>query len=104
MTAWLALSASFAVGGLLAAAYLGGLWLTVRDIQRWRHPASWLLASFFARAAVLVAVLILMLGDGHWERLLAAVAGFVVVRALVVAHARRAPSPSGIETREERAP
>jgi len=42
----------------------------------------WLLASFVVRMAVTVAGFYFV-GDGHWQRLLAALLGFVVARIVV---------------------
>jgi len=103
MIEWFPLFASFALGGVLAAAYLWALWLTVKRVRGWRHPALGLIGSFVVRTAVLVAAFAYIVRDGHWERLIAALAGFVLVRTLVVACARRVPS-SSIGAHEEELP
>lgn len=100
LTGWLSLCASFVLGGALAAVYLWALWLTVRRLRRSRRPAVLVLGSFAVRTAALVAAFLYLVRDGHWERLLAALAGFVVVRSLVVVRARRA-RPAGVAAPEE---
>jgi F1F0 ATPase subunit 2 len=84
---WLLLM--FTCGALLAAIYLGALWLTVQRISDCRHPALWLLASLLARMVLVVATFYWILGDGHWQRLLAALAGFVTLRIVILGRVRR---------------
>ena len=52
---------------------------------------------------VLVAAFVYLARDGHWERLVAALVGFVAVRTLVVARARRVPA-TRTGTHEEELP
>lgn len=99
MSGWLTLAACVVLGGGLAGAYLWALWLTVQRLPRSRHPTPRLLASFLARTAVLAAAFVYLVRDGHWERLLAALAGFVVVRTIVVARARGL-RPAGVAAGE----
>ena len=95
----------FVAGGLLAALYLAGLWLTLQYIHRphhsyhsyhshhsyhKRHPhherpkaGLWLTISLVLRLLLLLVALYLILGDGQWRRLLAALAGFMTLRQLV---------------------
>ena len=95
----------FVAGGLLAALYLAGLWLTLQYIHRphhsyhsyhshhsyhKRHPhherpkaGLWLTISLVLRLLLLLVALYLILGDGQWRHLLAALAGFMTLRQLV---------------------
>ena len=95
----------FVAGGLLAALYLAGLWLTVLYIHRphhsyhshhshhsyhKRHPhherpkaGLWLTISLVLRLLLLLVALYLILGDGQWRHLLAALVGFMTLRQLV---------------------
>ena len=98
----------FVAGGLLAALYLAGLWLTVLYIHRphhshhshhsyhKRHPhherpkaGLWLTISLVLRLLLLLVALYLILGDGQWRRLLAALAGFMTLRQLVIRRVQR---------------
>lgn len=98
----------FAAGGLLAALYLAGLWLTVQYIHRphhshhshhsyhKRHPhherpkaGLWLTISLVLRLLLLLVALYLILGDGQWRHLLAALAGFMTLRQLVTRRVQR---------------
>jgi F1F0 ATPase subunit 2 len=68
------------IGGMAAGAvYFAALWLTVHRFTHVRFAAVWLLASALLRIAALVGFL-LWLSDGDLGRLLAAMAGFVLVR------------------------
>ena len=98
----------FVAGGLLAALYLAGLWLTLQYINRphhshhshhsyhKRHPhherpkaGLWLTISLVLRLLLLLVALYLILGDGQWRRLLAALAGFMTLRQLVIRRVQR---------------
>lgn len=95
----------FVAGGLLAALYLAGLWLTVQYIHRphhsyhphhKRHPhherpkaGLWLTISLVLRLLLLLAAFYLILGDGQWRHLLAALAGFMTLRQLVTHRVQR---------------
>jgi F1F0 ATPase subunit 2 len=92
----------FVAGGLLAALYLAGLWLTVLYIHRphhsyhKRHPhherpkaGLWLTISLVLRLLLLLVALYLILGDGQWRHLLAALAGFMTLRQLVTRRVQR---------------
>ena len=98
----------FVAGGLLAALYLAGLWLTVQYIHRphhshhshhsyhKRHPhherpkaGLWLTISLVLRLLLLLVALYLILGDGQWRHLLAALAGFMTLRQLVTRRVQR---------------
>ena len=89
MNDWLVLLLFFLSGVLLGAIYLGGLWLTVQHIQNDGQPAWWLITSLLVRMLVLVVAFYFILGDGHWQRLLAALAGFVTLRIFTTRRVRR---------------
>jgi F1F0 ATPase subunit 2 len=77
-------------GGLISLFYFGGLWWTVRQVPHVKNGGMLLLASFIGRAAITLAGFYLA-ADGRWERLLACLAGFILVRAVMV---RRLGLPS----------
>lgn len=72
-----------AAGAVLGLAYLGALWLTVRHLGDVAHPALLALASLVARMALLVTGFYVLVGGGA-SRLLAGLAGFLVVRTVLV--------------------
>lgn len=74
---------SLAAGAVLGVFYLGGLWLTLRRLPGAKNPGLLMLFSFFGRTAVVTAGLYLM-AEGGLDRLAAGVAGFLIVRAVMV--------------------
>jgi F1F0 ATPase subunit 2 len=75
------LLAAFA-GLALGLLYFGGLWLTVRRITWTAKPALLMLGSFVVRLLVTLCGFYLVMDDS-WERLLACLAGFLVVRVVL---------------------
>ena len=71
------------IGISLGMVFLGGLWLTVLCLPTSRHPALLLLGSFVVRMGIVLFGFYLVMG-GHWERLIACTAGFIVARLLIV--------------------
>ena len=72
-------------GAALGALYLGILWWTVRRVARARRrPIALLALSLALRLAVVLAGFYAFAAGDHWERLLAALIGFVAVRMLLV--------------------
>lgn len=68
------------IGGIcLGVFYFGGLWLTVKRLIASRKPFLASLLSFYVRLAVLIAGFYIVMDD-RWERLLIAMAGFLMVR------------------------
>ena len=89
MNDWLVLLLMFLSGALLAVMYLGGLWLTAQRVQHDRHLALWLLTSLLVRMLLLMVAFYFILGDGHWQRLLAALVGFVTLRTFTTRRVHR---------------
>jgi F1F0 ATPase subunit 2 len=79
----LALASSLLVGAGLGLFYYGGLWLTVQRLSTAQRPGLLALGSFWVRTVVTVAALYLIM-DGHWQRLAAALVGFVIMRVILV--------------------
>ena len=67
----------------LGSLYFGGLWLTVRGVYGIRYPALVFVASFVARTCLVVFGLFLLTGGG-WQRVVAALLGILLARALFV--------------------
>ena len=78
----IAFLAGMALGGL----YLALLWNSVHRLARSRRPALTLVGGALFRVAGVVALFYLVM-DGRWERLLACLAGFVIVRVAVTRRA-----------------
>lgn len=88
--------AAFAAGIGLGALYLATLWLAVRYLFRLKYGPLLLVGSAWLRIGLLLAVWYWVSG-GHWERLLACLAGFVVIRVAATrwASAGGAGRPAG---------
>ena len=69
-------------GAAVGVFHFGGLWLTVRRVATSNRPVLLTFGSFVVRAAVAVAVLV-WIARMHWQLLLAALAGFVLVRVIM---------------------
>lgn len=78
------LTLMFAVitGAALGVVFFGGLWWTVRKGVSSKQPALWFFASLVVRMTVVLSGF-LMIGRGHWQRLLACLAGFILARLFV---------------------
>jgi F1F0 ATPase subunit 2 len=80
---------AFVVGMGAGIVYFGGLWWTVLRLPLVRQPALLTLGSFFVRTGISLSAFYLASG-GHWERILASLLGFIVMRGLLVRRVRTA--------------
>ena len=78
----LGLVLSFVTGILLGAIFFGGLWWTVRKGVSSKRPALWFVGSLLLRISITLAGFY-FISDGHWERLLICLLGFVIARLIV---------------------
>ena len=83
MNEWLTLALAGMAGLLLGAIFFGGLWWTVRLGVTSKRPALLFLGSMLLRTGVVI-VGFYFVSDGHWERLLACLAGFAIARFIVM--------------------
>jgi F1F0 ATPase subunit 2 len=74
-------------GLVLGLLYFGGLWLTVRRIACSKRPALLMFGSFAVRLLVTLFGFYFVM-DGRWERLLACLSGFLVMRFVLTRIAR----------------
>lgn len=80
---------SFCVGLASGLAYFAALWLTIRWFTQRAVSPAWLLVSAAVRLAFLIGVLFWIM-DGQIEKLLAALAGFFLVRFVALRRGRAA--------------
>ena len=80
--AWLL--GAFALGFAAGAAYFAALWATVRVLPATRRPALVLFGSFVLRFGVVAAVFVMMVRDGGFSWIAAALAGFFLARLVIV--------------------
>lgn len=71
-----------AIGFGIGAFYFTGLWWTVCRLKTSRRPTVLTMVSFGLRAALALMVFYLA-SQGHWERFLGCLAGFVLARLAV---------------------
>lgn len=76
---------AFTAGAGLGLFFFGGLWMTVQRLPRARHPALLAAGSLLLRVSLSVVGFYLVM-DGYWERLLVCLAGFVLMKVLLVRH------------------
>jgi len=74
-------------GVLLGAIFFGGLWWTVRRSVSSPRPALWFLGSLLVRMSVVLAGFYFV-GNGHWERLVTCLVGFIIARIFVMRFTR----------------
>lgn len=83
---------AFCVGLTAGLLYFGGLWLTVQYLPRTRRPELVSLGSLALRLTLTLVAFYLVMG-GRWERLLAALMGFLVMRTVLVRRLGPAQQP-----------
>jgi F1F0 ATPase subunit 2 len=71
-----------AAGGALGFFFYGGLWLTVRQLPRTRHPVALTMGSFLVRTLAVIAAFAFLINQ-HWENALACMAGFIAAKPFV---------------------
>lgn len=76
------LLSAFAAGLILGGFFFGGLWWTVRHGLASKQPAVWFLVSLMVRTGTVVTGFY-FIGGGHWERMVAALIGFLAARIAV---------------------
>jgi F1F0 ATPase subunit 2 len=74
---------SLGAGLALGMIYFGGLWHTVRKLPETQKPFSTMFWSFTVRTGIVMTGFYIVMG-GHWERLVAALLGFILVREMLV--------------------
>jgi F1F0 ATPase subunit 2 len=76
------LSLAALAGLVLGLFYFGGLWLTVRKIPCSGNPGFLVLVSFAVRLLVTLYGMYLVMA-GEWERLVACLTGFLLMRIVL---------------------
>lgn len=75
--------ASLVGGAAVSVVYFGALWLTVQRMMDANRPALVFATSFLIRVTFALGAFYLI-ADGRWQRLAVALAGFILVRLVVV--------------------
>ena len=79
---------AFFFGLLLGVIYFGGLWASVQHLLVFEAASLLFLLSFVIRSLIVLAGFYWVM-DGYWERLIAAGAGFLMVRMVMTQQVRR---------------
>jgi len=79
----LSLALSFVTGISLGVMFFGGLWLTIQNGKGSKRPALWFFGSFLLRTG-LVILGFYFIGNGHWERMMVCLLGFIMARIIIV--------------------
>jgi F1F0 ATPase subunit 2 len=82
----------------LGLVHFGLLWITVLRVPVTGRPGLLMSASYVVRLAIVVGVMYLIAREGNWVRVLAALAGFLAGRYLLVR--RLKPRPDEDRERE----
>jgi F1F0 ATPase subunit 2 len=77
------LIAAFTAGLALGAFYFIVLWQSVQKLPVAASPTRMMLVSFLLRMAVLMTGFYLIMGGEHWERLVSAMLGFIIIRKIL---------------------
>jgi F1F0 ATPase subunit 2 len=93
---------AFGVGGLLGFVYFMGLWQTVQKMTLSRSPARVVVVSFVLRTAMVLVGFYVLMGAGHWERLVAALMGFILMRKILTDRKGPRQAVSGVDGRTRR--
>lgn len=75
-----AIALAVTLGSALGGVYFSALWMTLLQLTETSHQAIMLVCSLLLRISLLLAGFYWILDSAHSERLLAALAGFIVVR------------------------
>lgn len=70
-------------GVLLGGFFFGGLWYTIQKGLTAKYPAVWFLGSMLVRTGVVLTGFYFTSG-GKWERMAAALIGFIIARFVVM--------------------
>lgn len=80
-----------ALGMILGAFYFMTLWQTVNRLPRIKNRLRLMVISYALRLTVLLTAFYFIVQNGHWERLVSALLGFVLMRVIYTRHV--APQP-----------
>jgi F1F0 ATPase subunit 2 len=94
---------SLVTGVLLGGIFFGGLWWTVRKGVSSKRPSLWFFGSLLLRISITLAGFY-FISDGHWERLLICLLGFVIARFIVTRLTRVAKKTTYQAQEARRAP
>jgi len=102
MNETLTLILALMAGVLLGALFFGGLWWTVRKGVSSKRPTFWFCGSLLLRMSVTLTAFH-FIADGHWERLLVCLLGFLIARLIVTRLTQAVHKPACLAQEESHA-
>lgn len=78
----LLLGLSFFGGALLGAFYFNNLWNTVKKVTDEGKQGMFLITGYFVRTGIVLAGFYIIM-SGRWERIVVALAGFILMREIM---------------------
>jgi F1F0 ATPase subunit 2 len=94
-----ALIAGLVLGGM----FFGGLWRTIQKGVHSSHPTRWFFGSLLLRMSMTL-VGFHLVSNGHWEKLLSCLLGFLLARLLVTRLLRQENRDASLEQEAGHAP
>jgi F1F0 ATPase subunit 2 len=73
---------SFLGGALLGVFYFNSLWKTVKKVTDEGRQGMFMITGYFIRTGIVLAGFYLIM-SGRWERMVAALAGFIIAREIM---------------------
>ncbi len=96
MNEWaITLTPVFLLGVVLGLLYFSGLWITVQKLPHVHRPALWMVFSFVLRHLLVVSGFYLIV-EGQWQRVIACLLGFLLIRLVFVKNALKKVTPVGV--------
>lgn len=80
---WIIILIGIVSGVILSLIYFGGLWYTLKQLDRWRRPWILIAGSFLLRNAIVLAAFYFLILQ-HWSALVAAFIAFMITRQVIV--------------------
>lgn len=87
------LAVALAAGAGMGAIFFGGLWLTLLKLPTVRWPILLVMGSMVGRMGIVLIGFYLIM-NGNWQRLIACVLGFILMRQLLIRQLQPAQSIS----------
>ncbi len=78
----MSLALAVVTGILLGVIFFGGLWWTIHKGVESKRPGLWFFGSLLLRTGIAL-VGFYFIGNGHWERMMVCLLGFVMARIIV---------------------
>ncbi|MCA9040129.1 MAG: hypothetical protein KDA65_07280 [Planctomycetaceae bacterium] len=91
-------------GLLLGAIFFGGLWMTVKNLKKTRHPAPLFLMSALGRTLLTLSgfwfVGVWLSPEYQWQRLVACLLGFFLMRHISTRYIESGTTPTTQDLRQ----